>query len=143
MGRPKKPINTEDYLLGANVKYLREKMGLSQAELGNLVMQSEYSIFNIESRGALPSVVAVRDLSILFGVTMDDLLFKTLSDDPHVSFRVENLVNEADVRSAWMQYRKFCQQYTGGTKHDPCKGCKYEYEPDDCFVGFLGEELNG
>lgn len=142
MGKPKKQVATEEYTFGANIKYLRERMGLSQAAFGKLIQQSEYSVYGFENRGALPSIVVAREMSILFGVSIDDLLFATLSDETPVKYRVAELKNESDVRVAWGQYRALCQQYCEGTSKNPCKGCRFEYEPDDCFVAFLGEELN-
>ncbi len=57
-----------------NLKYYREKAGLTQRTLAEKIGMSEKSVSKWENRGGLPMVDCLISLSRVFGVSMEDLL---------------------------------------------------------------------
>ncbi len=60
--------------LGKNIKYFREKQGLTQEQLGKLLHVTKVSISCYENEKRTPSVEALIKLSNIFKVTLDDLV---------------------------------------------------------------------
>lgn len=57
-----------------NLKYLRKKEGLTQEQLAEKLNVSRQAVTKWESGQALPDIVNLKELAVLFGVTTDELL---------------------------------------------------------------------
>lgn len=65
---------------GTNLKLLRKKAGYSRKQLAEIISYSEKSIEKWEMNGAIPPVSVVSDLSELFDVTIDSLIYSSEKD---------------------------------------------------------------
>lgn len=57
-----------------NLKYLRKKEKLTQEQLAEKLNVSRQAVTKWESGQALPDISNLKDISILFGITMDELV---------------------------------------------------------------------
>jgi len=57
-----------------NLKYLRKKEGLTQEQLAEKLNVSRQAVTKWESGQALPDIVNLKEIAVLFGVTTDELL---------------------------------------------------------------------
>lgn len=60
--------------LGSNIRQLREKQGLTQAQLGKSIGLAESTISLYESGKRAPDVDTIESLANFFGITTDHLL---------------------------------------------------------------------
>ena len=60
--------------LGQKLKEIRNKFGLSQEQLAEIINVSRQAITKWENNGGLPDVSNLQELSKVFGVTVDYLL---------------------------------------------------------------------
>lgn len=67
-------------MIGINLKYLRKKYGFSQEGLAEKINVSRQSVAKWESGEAMPDIEKCRELAIVFGTTIDNL----------VNFSIEN-----------------------------------------------------
>lgn len=63
------------------IKYFRQKMGLTQAELGHLLSVQKAAISKYELGIVPPSIEILRKLSDIFHVSIDDLVDNATSDN--------------------------------------------------------------
>lgn len=63
------------------IKYFRQKMGLTQAELGQLLSVQKAAISKYELGIVPPSIEILRKLSDIFHVSIDDLVDNATSDN--------------------------------------------------------------
>lgn len=68
-------------MIDANIKFLRKRAGLSQEELAEKIDVSRQSVAKWENGESLPDIVKCRDLAILFGTTIDNLINYSFEDD--------------------------------------------------------------
>lgn len=68
-------------MIDANIKFLRKRVGLSQEELAEKIDVSRQSVAKWENGESLPDIVKCRDLAILFGTTIDNLINYSFEDD--------------------------------------------------------------
>ncbi len=61
-------------MFGKNLKYLREKNGLKQSDLGNMLGRGSSSISQWESGKVLPSAEIIREVSSFFNVSMSKII---------------------------------------------------------------------
>ncbi|MBR1750882.1 MAG: helix-turn-helix transcriptional regulator [Ruminococcus sp.] len=59
--------------LAVNIKYYREKMGVSQAELAARLNVRQPSVANYEAGKTKPETEKLLELATIFGVTVDQL----------------------------------------------------------------------
>ena len=71
------PIDYEK--LGKRIKHFREKKGISQDELGNLVWVNNVHISNIENGKKVPSIDLLIELANALEISTDDLLVDSLT----------------------------------------------------------------
>ena len=57
-----------------NLKYLRKKEGLTQEQLAEKLNVSRQAVTKWESGQALPDIVNLKEIAVLFGATTDELL---------------------------------------------------------------------
>jgi transcriptional regulator with XRE-family HTH domain len=75
--------------LSQNLKYLREKKGMSQDELGEELGVIKQTISSWENSKANPSIETIVKLAEYFGVSLDELVLKDLT--PPKPMQVKNL----------------------------------------------------
>lgn len=63
----------ENKLLGYNIRREREKLGLSQTELGKLIDATKQTVSNWENGNRTPTNKTIDKLATIFNVSMDDL----------------------------------------------------------------------
>ncbi len=68
-------------MIDANIKFLRKRAGLSQEELAEKIDVSRQSVAKWENGESLPDIVKCRDLAMLFGTTIDNLINYSFEDD--------------------------------------------------------------
>lgn len=68
-------------MIDVNIKYLRKRAGLSQEELAEKIDVSRQSVAKWENGESLPDIVKCRDLAMLFGTTIDNLINYSFEDD--------------------------------------------------------------
>lgn len=68
-------------MISKNLKYLRKKFGLSQEELAEKIEVTRQSVAKWENGETLPDIVKCRELSVLFGTTIDDLMNYSFEDE--------------------------------------------------------------
>lgn len=71
--------NKKIYLF-SNLKYLRKKKNLTQAQVGKICGKSDRAISTYENGTREPDVTDLGSLSDFFEVTIDELLFKDLKE---------------------------------------------------------------
>ena len=64
-----------NYQFGEKIYKLRKGMGLSQNQLAEMLGLSGKTISKWENGGGLPQIDALKELSVIFGVSADELLF--------------------------------------------------------------------
>lgn len=70
--------NEKEIYLFSNLKYLRKKKNLTQAQLGKICGKSDKTISTYENGTREPDVTDLGSLSDFFEVSIDTLLFKNL-----------------------------------------------------------------
>jgi transcriptional regulator with XRE-family HTH domain len=68
--------------LPKNLRYLRKKIGKSQAEISKLVEKKQNTIGNWENEVSEPTIGEIARLAQFFGVTIQDLIMKDLEVGP-------------------------------------------------------------
>lgn len=78
------------------IKYFRQKMGLTQAELGKILSVQKAAISKYELGQVPPSIDVLRKLSDLFNVSIDDLVD---NDTPYDKSRADfdNYLNQVRI----------------------------------------------
>jgi transcriptional regulator with XRE-family HTH domain len=79
-----------------NLKFLRKKMAITQTELGLKLDRKHTSIGNWESGFNQPSMKDLVEISIIFGISIDDLLNNDLSN-VHLNSGNDNPKNSKNV----------------------------------------------
>lgn len=75
--------------LAQNLKYLREKRGMSQKDLSTFLGLSQAAVGNWESGSRTPDIETIIKLAQFFDVTLDDFILRELR--PSVPLYVKNL----------------------------------------------------
>lgn len=94
--------------LGQKLKNIRKKFGLSQEELANLIKVSRQAITKWENDLGLPDTENLKELSKLFGVTIDYLLDNN-TDLPLLVMR-KNL-DKTKYKSKLSSYEEILKEY--------------------------------
>lgn len=68
--------------IGANIVFYRKRMGLTQAGLAEKLNYSDKAVSKWERGESMPDVVTLVQLSELFGVSVNDLLFASGGEKP-------------------------------------------------------------
>ena len=76
-------------MIGNNIKYYRQKLGLSQEELGNLLGASKQSVSMYECNTRTPSIDIIIKLAEIFGIDIDTLI-------AHAEIEVENTIQNTE-----------------------------------------------
>lgn len=81
------------------IKYLREKKGLTQAELGQILSVQKSAISKYELGKVSPNIEVLRKLSNLFHVSIDDLLNNEITKEDEDESRADfdNYLNQVKV----------------------------------------------
>lgn len=68
-------------MINANIKFLRKRAELSQEELAEKVDVSRQSVAKWESGESLPDIIKCRELAMIFGTTIDNLINYSFEDE--------------------------------------------------------------
>lgn len=95
----------KERFFGTNLKYFREKLGLEQKELAEMIgLKSGSVISEWESCKRVTNIGILHDLSVIFGVTIDSLVYKDLTQDnfyylnPETSRYAQMVHENSDLR---------------------------------------------
>ena len=98
--------------LGQKLKNIRKKFGLSQEDLANLIKVSRQAITKWENDLGIPDTENLKELSKLFGVTIDYLLDNNI-DLPLLVMR-KNL-DKTKYKSKLTSYEEILKEYYSET----------------------------
>lgn len=84
----------ENKLLGDNIRREREKLGLSQTELGKLVDATKQTVSNWENGNRTPTHKTIDKLATIFQVSMDDLTGRSYSQNLGSVYRYSEELTE-------------------------------------------------
>ena len=76
--------------IGAKIKQLRSAAGMTQEQLGNELSVSAQAVSKWESGTTTPDIQLLPEISVLFGVTIDELF--SMTDESRIE-RIENMVD--------------------------------------------------
>lgn len=68
-------------MIDANIKFLRKKAGMSQEELAEKIDVSRQSVAKWENGESLPDITKCRELAVVFGTTIDNLVNYSFEDE--------------------------------------------------------------
>lgn len=94
--------NDKEIYLFSNLRYLRKKKNLTQAQIGKICGKSDRAISTYENGTREPDVNDLGSLSDFFEVSIDDMLFKNLKANENIeSFdylydKYKNLLTDDD-----------------------------------------------
>lgn len=89
-------------IISKNIRFLRKQMGYSQAQLSEKLHVSPQAVSKWETGKNLPDMLTLKEISILFKVTVDELLSKNLKEIESNRFlnqkdSVEEIKNELNI----------------------------------------------
>ena len=76
--------------IGAKIKSLRLSLGMTQEQLGTELSVSAQAVSKWESGTTLPDIQLLPEISVLFGVTIDELF--SMTDESRIE-RIENMID--------------------------------------------------
>ena len=79
-----------NFEIGARIKQLRNAAGMTQEQLGNELSVSAQAVSKWESGTTTPDIQLLPEISVLFGVTIDELF--SMTDESRIE-RIENMVD--------------------------------------------------
>ena len=95
-------MNENKNYLASNIKYLRIRKNITQKQIGKFCNKSDVAVYYWESGSREPNSIDLVKLSVLFNVSVDDLISKDLRieqkiDEIEILFnKYKNLLNEED-----------------------------------------------
>ena len=89
--------------IGKNIAFQRNKLNLTQTALAEKLCISSKTVSKWESGNGLPSIEFLPELSKLFGITIDELLYKDIE--------VTNFKNELEGISTMALYKILSPNY--------------------------------
>ena len=78
--------------IGAKIKSLRLSLGMTQEQLGTELSVSAQAVSKWESGTTLPDIQLLPEISVLFGVTIDELF--SMTDESRIE-RIENMIDNS------------------------------------------------
>lgn len=94
--------------LGQKLKEMRKRLGLSQEQLAEIMNVSRQAITKWENDGGLPDVNNLRELSKIFGVTVDCLL----SDDNQIpALSMRKVLDKDKYKNKISSYSEILKEY--------------------------------
>lgn len=78
------PDTSEEIFLDRNIRHLRRNMGWSQEELGARIGLNRGNIASYENGTAEPKIYNLLKLADLFGVSISEIAYKDLSQEPAI-----------------------------------------------------------
>ena len=61
-------------IFGDNIRRVRIKAGLTQAQFGQTIHKSQSAVYSYENGSVIPSFDVLRDISQLYGISIGDLM---------------------------------------------------------------------
>ena len=78
--------------IGAKIKQLRIARGMTQEQLGNELSVSAQAVSKWESGTTMPDIQLLPEISVLFGVSIDELF--SMTDESRIE-RIENMIESS------------------------------------------------
>ena len=102
--------------LGNRIKSLRLSRSMTQEQLAQKLGVSAQAVSKWESGTNMPDILMLPDLSVIFGVTIDDLFAMT---DTHRMERIENMLYDVRFLSCdeFLQHEKYLKELQGKPEH--------------------------
>lgn len=89
----------DKFTVGNRIKYERERMDISQLELGKIVGVTKQCVSGWEVGRTTPDVVTLNELAKLFGISLIDFLNENFEDDKRIDLPKEsNKFTERELR---------------------------------------------
>ena len=82
--------------IGAKIKQLRLKLGMTQEQLGDELSVSPQAVSKWESGTTMPDIQLLPELSVLFGISIDELF--SMTDESRMD-RIENMIDNTHIIS--------------------------------------------
>lgn len=96
--------------LGEKLKEIRKRFELSQEELAEIINVSRQAITKWENDNGMPDISNLKELSKIFGITIDYLLSE--SDDlPLIAMKIS--INKDKYKNKIFSYDKIIEEYFG------------------------------
>ena len=101
---------------GNRIKSLRLARSMTQEQLAQKLGVSAQAVSKWESGTNMPDILILPDLSVIFGVTIDDLFAMT---DAHRMERIENMLYDVRFLSQdeFLQHEKYLKDLRGKSEH--------------------------
>ena len=101
---------------GNRIKSLRLSRSMTQEQLAQKLGVSPQAVSKWESGTNMPDILILPDLSVIFGVTIDDLFAMT---DAHRMERIENMLYDVRFLSydEFLQHEKYLKELQGKPEH--------------------------
>ena len=105
-----------NYDFGNRIKSLRLSRSMTQEQLAQKLGVSAQAVSKWESGTNMPDIMILPDLSVIFGVTIDDLFAMT---DAHRMERIENMLYDVRFLSQeeFLQHEKYLKDLRGKSEH--------------------------
>lgn len=82
--------------LSRNIRYLRKKKGINQSELSRRVGKTHSAISSYEQGKAEPTAGVLMKIAEALEVSLDDLLYKDLTESDQILSQTENMLAYAE-----------------------------------------------
>ena len=105
-----------NFEFGKRIKALRLSRSMTQEQLAQKLGISPQAVSKWESGTNMPDILILPDLSVIFGVTIDDLFAMT---DEHRMERIENMLYDVRFlsREEFVQHEKYLQALQNKPEH--------------------------
>ncbi len=106
---------------GNRIKSLRLSRSMTQEQLAQKLGVSAQAVSKWESGTNMPDIMILPDLSVIFGVTIDDLFAMT---DAHRMDRIENMLYDVQflTQEEFNQHEKYLKELQGKPEHNAQAG---------------------
>ena len=106
---------------GSRIKSLRLSRSMTQEQLAQKLGVSAQAVSKWERGTNMPDILILRDLAVIFGVTIDDLFAMT---DEHRMERIENMIYDVQFLShdEFLQHEKYLKDLQNKPEHSAQAG---------------------
>ena len=100
------------YLTGATIKALREKQGLTQAQLAERLAVSDKAVSKWETGAGYPDITLLPRIANYFGITVDELIGNdAVTREEDIRSFTDWFLKQPDIRSSWAERLAKAKEY--------------------------------